>query len=134
MCNLEKAKRVTEAWYEINNHQYFDLHPIFKGKHPIYLIEPVLEMGNGKKSENNEENNVLRYWFEIIVPREIDESEYCFEDKIPAYHMFHMWQWDDGANTYEDAILKIHERIIKEYGKFRKITTDEYINLTMKRK
>lgn len=118
MTNLEKSKKVVEAWYEINNHPYFRTNRELNFQSPIYVIDPVLENGKGEISDNSEDNTKLRYWFEIITPFKKTKEEMELEHSNQEIGWMHQWDMDDGADTYEDAILLIHQKIIEKYGPF----------------
>lgn len=118
---LEKSKQVVRAWYELNNHPAFAHNKELMYHSPEYLIDPVLETGNGTKSHISSENTVLRYWFEILVPYKINEDEKKSTKETRDVGLKHDWELDDSADTYEDAILLIHKKIIEKYGPYEQI-------------
>lgn len=115
---LDKAKAVINAWYELNHHPKFGQNREVNYQSPHYLIDPILENGNGEKSDNESENIHLRYWYEIIVPYRKSDQEKIETHDPQDIGWMHVWKLDGGAETYEDAILEIHSKIIETYGPY----------------
>ncbi len=116
--DLEKSKKVIQAWYELNNHPKFTQNKDVNFQTPHYLIDPMLENGHGEKSDNEEENIHLRYWYEIIIPYRKSEQEKIETHDPKDIGWMHVWKLEGGADTYEDAILEIHSKMIEAYGPF----------------
>ncbi len=109
---------VVKCWRELNDLEAFSHNKELLYQSPQYIIEPVMETGLGFISDDPSENVNLRYWYEILVPyrRDLeDENEKHTMDPNPIGWM-HIWKLDDGAESYEQAILDIHAKMTKEYG------------------
>lgn len=114
--SLEKNRKVVKAWHELNNHHAFAHNEDLLYHSPIFIIDPVIENGYGVISDNAAENIHLRYWFEILIPYKISEEEKKSTKDTRIIGFKHVWELDDGADTYEDAILLIHKKITDKYG------------------
>lgn len=112
------GKEVVKAWYELNNHQAFRLNPELNYQKPIFIIDPVMETGFGYISDNPSENNKLCYWFEIIVPYIKTDEAMELEHSTDRVGFMHVWELDDGAPSYEEAILLMHKKFTDKYGEF----------------
>lgn len=122
---LEYKRAVKQAWYELNNHQYFATNKDLEYKQPIYLIEPMMVNDDGVVDDDPSKNVNLHYWYEVLIPVRLDKTiesyrwHYGGVDKIPNVDHHHAWQLDGGGKSYEDAILNLHRTMIDKYGEFK---------------
>lgn len=124
-----------KKYKEVTNHHAFILN-IHSSNAITLLIEPTLVNPlTNEKSKDESENTKLVYWTEVLLPRlidwEQDNAEMIHGDKETSngYVLCLDSDLSFTADTYEDAVLKIHKAMTDKYGQ----TSEELISQTEKK-
>ncbi len=130
IMNVEEIKEFIRKEWELKNHHHFLF--AYAEECIMVLVDPHLICKETNRIEDDPAmNDTLQYWVEILVPFEInwaDPSSEVSYKKGRKYAMAHDWELDCGGLTYEEAILKAHELIIKKYGPTSEAMYDKEMN------
>ena len=112
---------ICEKYYWIMQHPKF----VPFGDDAIIEITPHMVCPETNHVEKLEAlNTKLQFWVELMIP--------YFDEQLNQHCHSHDWEMDCGGDTWEEAVQKLYELVLKKYGDYTEEDMDKHREEAMK--